>query len=52
MSTWVKIMAFSHILCFIVNLFREIFETKLGPVGRLMRLIEVCCIIFYGFFTI
>jgi hypothetical protein len=28
-------------MCFVVNVFREIFETKLGTIGNLMRLVEV-----------
>lgn len=52
MNLWVKVMSGCHILCFIVNLFREVYETKLGSLGRFMRLFEVVSIIMYGFFII
>lgn len=41
MQRWIALIVCIHILCFIINLFREIFETQLGTVGRVMRLVEV-----------
>ena len=52
MAIWVKVMAVCHVLCFVVNLFREVYETKLGSIGKVMRLAEVMSIIAYGFFII
>ena len=37
----------THGVCLIVNLFREVFETKLGTLGQLMRLAEVASLAFY-----
>ena len=41
MRTWLIQIALVHALCFGVNVFREIYETKLGFLGRLMRGFEV-----------
>ena len=41
MRQWLIMFILVHALCTVVNIFREIFETKLGNVGRLMRGFEV-----------
>ena len=46
------VMMLIHLLCSVVNLFREIYETKLGTMGRVMRLLEVVGIGSYGVFII
>lgn len=33
-----------HIICGILNIYREIFETKLGVLGQVMRGLELFCI--------
>ena len=41
-----------HVICVFINLFREIYETQLGSLGRIMRFVEVIGIGSYGVFTI
>ena len=41
MRHWLILFVVVHFTCFVVNIFREIFETKLGLVGKMMRLVEV-----------
>ena len=36
----------AHFLCGILNVYREIFETKLGLIGQIMRSFEMFCIFF------
>jgi hypothetical protein len=45
-------MSVTHFLSFFVNVFREIFETQLGSIGIIMRLIEVGCCGCYSVFII
>ena len=33
-----------HVICGILNIYREIFETKLGTIGQIMRATELLCI--------
>lgn len=33
-----------HIICGVLNVYREIFETKLGTIGQIMRAMEILCI--------
>lgn len=33
-----------HVICGILNIYREIFETKLGTIGQVMRATELLCI--------
>ncbi len=37
----------THAFCMCVNTYREIFETKLGSLGQLMRLVEVAALALY-----
>mmetsp|Transcript_36967 Transcript_36967/g.56629 ORF Transcript_36967/g.56629 Transcript_36967/m.56629 type:complete len:126 (-) Transcript_36967:2630-3007(-) len=41
------ILVLTHFVCFCVNAYREIFETKLGNLGQLMRLVEVLAMALY-----
>jgi hypothetical protein len=52
METWLHITIFIHALCFCINLFREIYDTQIGPVGRIMKFVEVIGLGTYGVFTI
>jgi hypothetical protein len=48
MQRWIFLIALIHVMCFIINLFREIYETQIGTLGRLMRFVEVLGIGGYG----
>ena len=37
----------THACCFFVNIFREIYETMLNDMGKLMRFFEVMCMVSY-----
>lgn len=37
----------THVCCFFVNIFREIYETKVNDWGKLMRAFEVGCLVAY-----
>jgi hypothetical protein len=39
-----------HVACGFLNIYREIFETKLGSLGQSMRALELLCIL--GSFTL
>lgn len=41
MRQWLIKFTLVHALCVIVNIYREIYETKLGLIGRVMRGVEV-----------
>jgi hypothetical protein len=41
MHQWLVQFISIHAMCTVVNVFREIFETKLGRIGKLMRGFEV-----------
>ena len=34
-----------HIICGCLNIYREIYETKLGTIGQIMRAMEIFCIV-------
>jgi hypothetical protein len=48
MQQWITFIVCIHIMCFIINIFREIYETQLGSIGRIMRAIEVMGLGGYG----
>ena len=37
----------THACCFFLNIFREIYETMVNGLGKLMRGIEVLCLVGY-----
>lgn len=41
MREWLQMFIVVHAMCVVANVYREIFETKLGVVGRIMRMVEV-----------
>lgn len=43
MENLLEVAIATHLICGILNVYREIFETKLGSIGQLMRFLEIVC---------
>lgn len=46
MTDLLQIAITGHVFCGVLNVYREVFETRLGSVGQLMRALEMVCIFF------
>ena len=43
---FLSIAAVGHVICGFLNIYREVFEAKLGALGQFMRAMEIICVFF------
>jgi hypothetical protein len=49
MYSWLRTIVIVHMFGCVINLQREIFDTKLGALGQIMRFLEVLLVGMYNF---